>query len=280
MNFLTDQSVLVSLKIKQWTGMKQDKQVSNRIAVDSNASLDSGRYTKMLIKSQMLKNYSGTAAKMRQTHNAMTLPFLDSLRILPRKMVPSYIKNYNDIKSEAMLYVEGFLSQYEQSVNNERNRLGDLFDILDYPTKEVLKEKFGFHLNFLPVPEYGDWRIEAASKYADSIRESMENHYKEVLENSTKELWSRIYQVIAHFFDRVSDVDGRIFNSLIEHIEELADTLPLMNIMKDPHLDKIAGDIKLYLGGLDPRSLKEDIEFRKEIAERARIFMEEAERNK
>lgn len=280
MTAIHNKGILVNITIGQWSTLKRDSDVAMKIISDAKAASDSGKFFKVLMRNHNLNKYNSIATSLRRYHYDKTLPWLDGgMRLLPRQMISDYITVFNDHKSRAMHHVQEFIDEYDDIVVQSKDRLGDLYKPTDYPPKEVVRAKFKMDVSFLPIPDIGDWRLKVTEEEEEYIRESIKNDYERVLADATKEAWARLYKSISHAADKLSDMEGRLFRSVIDHLNELADILPKMNIAGDPVLNKMADDVRLYLGSADIDALRTDVEFRKQIAEKAQEILEEVKKN-
>ena len=67
------------------------------------------------------------------------------------------------------------MNAYGWEYSQAQARLGALFRADDYPSVESIASKFGFRLNYMPLPDAGDFRIDVGT---DAVNQ-MKTHYEE-----------------------------------------------------------------------------------------------------
>src|SRR5574343_976798 len=157
---LSEKALLVRLSISQWTARKHDKRVTAEVARNHNTAADVGRYNKRLVGDRAIKAVAKVANAARTDHYYHTLPWLDDgARILPSKNYIKYCEVMRSHKAEFDAVADQFSADYPQLREQAERDLNGLFDINDYPPTWEIRNKFGFELGFLPLPETTDFRV-------------------------------------------------------------------------------------------------------------------------
>ena len=68
------------------------------------------------------------------------------------------------MQNEFERLVTEFINTYKDEVINVHMKLGDLFLREDYPTTDELKRKFAFSINYMPLPDAGDFRVDIGNE--------------------------------------------------------------------------------------------------------------------
>ena len=129
------------------------------------------------------------AANARNAHYAMTMPWSDlGMRLCPtNKYIDTngYERTMTGLQSEFFRLTEAFLQAYDWEIQNAQLKLGALFNVEEYPSRDSLASKFKFRFVAIPLPDAGDWRLDIGNEAAASMREQYEKFYGDQL---TKEI--------------------------------------------------------------------------------------------
>jgi len=258
MSILNEKSMLIFLNISFWTARKYDKRISQEIEDQYNAD-DAGRYNKILIAKEYLANIQKIISAARTFHYENTLPWSDQGgRLLPSANYFNYVKDIQRFKDDFEREVANFLKVYPSLKDEARQRLNGMFDEDDYPDIFTLETKFAIKSMILPVPEADDFRVNLTDDEVDSIRTSIREQVQDSTQAGMKDLWQRLFKVVSHMLERLSDPDNKFKNTLVENIEGLCELLPKLNITNDPELDRAVREIKTKLTGNDSQTLRDN----------------------
>jgi len=255
---LNEKAMLVYLNISFWIARKYDKKISQEIEAQYNAD-DAGRYNKILIAKEHLANIQKIISAARTFHYENTLPWSDQGgRLLPSANYFNYVKDIQRFKDDFEREVANFLKVYPSLKDEARQRLNGMFDEEDYPDVYTLETKFAIKSMILPVPEADDFRVNLTDDEVDSIRTSIREQVQDSTQAGMKDLWQRLFKVVDHMVERLSDPDNKFKNTLIENITDLCDLLPKLNITADPELDEAVQEIKAKLTVNDSQTLRDN----------------------
>ena len=255
---INEKAMLVYLNISFWTARKYDKRISQEIEDQYHAD-DAGRYNKILIAKEHLSNIQKTISAARTFHYDNTLPWSDNGgRLLPAANYFGYVKAIQAFKDDFEREVTNFIKVYPDLKDEARQRLNGMFDEEDYPDVCTLETKFDIRNMILPVPEADDFRVSLNDDEVNSIKESLEKQVMNSTESAMKDLWQRLFKVVCHMAERLSDPDNKFKNSLVENIENLCELLPKLNITDDPVLAVAVNEIKAKLTANDSQTLRDN----------------------
>lgn len=264
-------SMLVELSIGCWTARKLDRKVSNQVDADSGAKTRAGNYQKNLLAgTQKLDNIVKFAANARAWHQFNTLPWSDSgLRLLPMDNFLPYKERLGDIEEEFNALVQDFLDDYPNLVSAAAFQLGNLFDRSEYPEVDQIADKFKFSYVFSPVPTAGDFRIDINEQAKAELEEQFKQNFDERLQNAMRNAWARLHECLTHAKERLEDTesgDRKVFrDSLVTNAQELVELLKVLNVTKDPELERARQQLSQTFSGLDAKDLREDADARKGV---------------
>lgn len=268
---ISSSSMLVELSISVWAGRKQDKRASEDVAAANNADKGVARVTKSLLAGcQELDALIKFASNVRNTHYNSTLPWSDmGPRLLPTAKYFAYHKQFTALQVEFDRMVQAFIDAYDLEVAQAQAKLGDLFNEQEYPTAEQLRSKFAFRLNYIPLPDAGDWRLDIGNEALSSLREQYENHYKGQLETAMKDIWTRLHDVLSTLSRQLSDQteDGKtpkIYASVFDRAIEVLDLMETCNVTGDPNMQLMQRKLQQAFRGVTVEAVKEDAYLRRE----------------
>jgi hypothetical protein len=264
-------AMLVELSISCWTARKLDKRVSQEVDADKGAKARAGNYQKNLLAgTHKLDNIVKFAANVRAWHLANTLPWSDNgLRLLPMDNFLRYKERLGEYEEEYNLLVKSFLDEYPTLVDAAAFQLGDLFDRTEYPEVNAIAHKFRFQYVFSPVPTAGDFRIDINEQAKAELTDNFNRNFDSRIKGAMKEAWTRLHECLTHVSERLEDVgdnERKVFrDSLVGNAQELIDMLKVLNVTKDPDLERARQQLSQTFTGLEVKDLRESAEIRKDV---------------
>lgn len=241
---LADKAMIVTLSVSCWTARKQDKKVAEEVEQKHGAT-DAGRYNKLLIDKQHLDPLTSMAGRIRQKHYDLTLPWLDNGgRLLPSKLFFKYQQEIGQLKDEYRQKVDSFIPLYDtQLIAAARKRLGTMYEPGDYPPGSMLRNKFSVDLDFVPVPQASDFRVEVGDAERRRIQDEITERVQQRQREAMLDAWARVRRVVTNIQARMNAPKTIIHESLIDNAQELVQLLPGLNISDDPLLAEVTHDI-------------------------------------
>lgn len=268
---ISSASMLVELSISVWTGRKQDKRASEDVAAANRADKGVARVTKSLLGScEELDAIQKFAANVRNIHYNSTLPWSDmGPRLLPTAKYFAYHKNMTGLQVEFERMVQAFIDAYDLEVAQAQAKLGDLFDVREYPNAEELRAKFAYRLNYIPLPDAGDWRLDIGNEALASLREQYTAQYTKQLEGAMKDIWTRLHDTLSVLSRQLADQteDGKtpkIYASVFDRALDVLDLMETCNVTGDPNMQLMQRKLAQAFRGVTVESVKEDAYLRRE----------------
>lgn len=268
-------AMLVDLSISVWTGIKKDKRASQEVEAQNNAEKGVARVSKKLLGDcAELKALQDFTANIRSGyHSRVTLPWSNSgLRLLPTKYYFDYHKTMTALQVEWQKLVDAFLEAYEWEASEAQAKLGDLFSRDEYPAIDKLRTKFKFNMNYIPMPEVGDWRVDIEREAQDVLAAHYQKFYAEQSQRSVMATWSIAAEALSAMSDRLADpgegerankAGSKLFrDSLVDNMMDAIDKLEVFNLTGDPTMQQMKQRLTHIMDGVTPDALREDREFR------------------
>ena len=243
--------MLVEHTCSKWTGRKKDKAASIKVVADNNADKDTATVNKMLLgDSPALKALTSLANNARNMHYAMTLPWNDlGHRMLTTAMYMKYHETMTDMQMEFDRMVEEFCSNYTWEVSRAQARIGDLFDLADYPTEESIRSKFAFRISYEAINDPKDFRVNVGEEQAALLKEHMNKHHNARFNGAMDNMWKRVHKLAVRMSERlrVAEVGEKvsktgalpIHDSMVDEAMIILDLLAACNVTGDSQQEAI-----------------------------------------
>lgn len=266
-----NQAMMVELNIGNWTANKLDRSVSEEVDQQKGTTLRAGNYRKnILAGSKELEAIHKFVGNVRNWHYKQTIPWSDSgLRLLTLKRYIAYTEQLNAYVSEFDQLKRDFVTAYPNLISNAAFSLGALFNRDEYPSVDQVERKFYFNVNYYPLPESGDFRIDAGNEMKDELMKQYESHYASKLDGVMADLWSRLHTTLKHLSDRLEVTEGgekKIFrDSLIGNAQELCGMLSDMNVTNDPKLEAARKELEQAILGVTAKDLRDSVMVRHDV---------------
>jgi len=275
MNYnITEKAMLASLHISCWSARKHDKRVSKEVD-DIYGGKDAGRFNKVLAQKEALKEIQTIIGSARTFHLEQTLPWGErGERLLPSKNYSHYSRQMRIYKQQFDDAVQAFVNDYHNVIFSAKLSLGGLFKKEDYPDANEIKRKFSFETIINPVPASDDFRVSLGAEEVDAIKLDLQKRIEDAQASATRDLWQRLYEVVAHMLERLSDPDAVFRDSLVDNIVQMTELLPRLNINDDPQLDAMRRKIEECLCGYSPDQLRKNKNTRRQAAGNARDVLD------
>lgn len=251
-NSLSNRALLVSVKISQWSGRKQDAIATNTVSAKHNTSLNAGSYTKKLLpKAKELETVNALAQNARKYFHENTLPWMhDGTRIISAKNHFNFAAEIRKLKSEYETAVEKLSDAYPDLKVNAKNQLGNLYDVNEYP--QTIGDRYSFEIIYMPLPDVKDFRTEIS----DTEKQEFIAQVELTANNAMRDAWSRLHEVVKNAAEKLSKPDAIFRDSLIDNITKIVNTLPLLVISDDKNLENATNEVKQIVSKLRTDNLR------------------------
>jgi len=265
--------LLVTLKLRAWSGRKFDRSETDDLGNRRNTH--AARVNKQLPGDKWLSQLTTHDSLIRREFYRLTLATdVTSVRLLPEQARERFETSVHDLLAQRQDIVSNMIETYPGEIESAPLRLGDMFDIADFPTQAALREKYGASVGYLPAP--ASWKMGVGNgkvaKAADDARTQM-------LETAHNDAWERITDNLENLIEKIEGylpagngkkAEGVFRDSLIENISTMTDTLRTLNVFGDPALDSAIHDMETRIASMDPALLREDAIKRTYVTDLAR----------
>lgn len=258
-------AMLVSLSISSWGGRKQDKKVTAEVEAKHGAH-DSGKFNKVLVGKALLEPINQIIGRARAAHYHSTLPWTDDgRRILPSKNFMGCTGELRTLKSEFESAVQNMIAQYPTEVQAARVRLGSMYDPGDYPDPSDIASRFAFIVEFEPIPDAKDFRVDVSAEALSDLKDSVTHTVVLRQAKAMESCYSRLREVVSKVEQRLSIPDAIFKDSLIQNVKDECSIMDGLNITNDICLTDLVAEIHSQLI-VPPQTIRNSPETRKRIA--------------
>jgi hypothetical protein len=267
---LSKSALLVELNISSWSGRKLDRKVSEETNKAKGANKDAIRANKNLFcGSDKLEKINNFVSAARQEYYTMTLPWSTSgARLLPFKEFFNFQQWVSTKEAEFDIMVDTFLTEYSSLISIQAFRLGSMFDASEYPLSSELKCKFKFGHIIIPMPEAGDFRIDAEADLKAALEEQYKAAYEERTIVAMNDLWDRLYTTVSHLRDKCA-MEKTIFReSTMDNALELCSLLTRLNVTGDANLEARRQELEKALCSTSTDALRADEGVRNDVKDK------------
>lgn len=267
---IKDKAMLVEVSVSYWTNAVHDSSVVTDIMKKTKTEEDVHRYKKVLIKPEALAQVKAARVALRAHWWAHTLPWGNAgVRILPSHKFQSFAEKLRELQNDYDNAVRAFVSNYPKMKAEARRRLGSLFNEDDFPSIERIKRKFGCTINYSPIPDAEDFRVDLSEDEKKRLAKEIEKAVADNTRGAMVALIEKLQDVIETLADRMKEDDPAIRESLIGNIKEACEEVASFNIVDDKQVEAFRKAAETLTKGIEVDKLKEDKKARKELASKA-----------
>ena len=271
---ISSSAVLVSLNISVWPASTIDKEVTTKVLDDAMAHQNAGKFKKDLLAGTSLrKDIENRAARARQFHAKQTIPWADKGdRLLPTCLFLEYKQTIDKELLEFDGMCEEFFQAYPSLCAAAPVNMGKLFKRDDYPDLDVVRGRFGFRSRISPLPEAGDFRLDAGNQeIADQIADIKTKYDADMqarLADAMRDPWDRLHKMLTTISSKLTDDKSegkRYHDTLVTNPLELCALLGKLNITKDPKLEDARLQLEATMRHADIEVIKSSPDVRESI---------------
>ena len=267
---LASSAMLVEVNISSWAGRKKDKRASTKVTEDAQAKKGVANvYKQLLGDCDELSALRGCVTAARNMHSNMTMPWSNSgLRLLPTAQYFKYTKAMSQMQNEFESLKNKFLTAYNDTVVDVQLELGTLFLREDYPTVESLNSKFAFRINYMPLPDVGDFRVDVSNEALQEMRKEYSDFYNKQYNVAMNDVWTRLHKAMTNMSERLDysgKEDKKVFrDTLVPNVTDMIELLRVCNVTQSTQMSDMANKLEDAMSGVTVEALREDDTFRAE----------------
>jgi len=266
---LSERAICVQLEIGKFSSNKKDKRVSVEVANDEHANKEVVSVNKKLMSGPLMKGVTNAEQALRKYMYEKTLPW--SREGCGIVKITEYLNVKVGLEEKARDFytaVDALVAEYDNIVNEDKAKLGGMFNQADYPSKDGFKSRF--YVKIKPVPiEKTDFRSGALSneeveRINKQIEERLENSIKEAQGESLR----RVQEKVVHLLTRLL-ADGKFHDSTVANVLSTVDEVKSLNIIENKDLEAVLKKVEETISCLSPEMIRENVKARAEAVDHA-----------
>tara|TARA_B110000858_G_scaffold171815_1_gene202571 strand:- start:221 stop:841 length:621 start_codon:yes stop_codon:yes gene_type:complete len=164
-------------------------------------------------------------------------------------MYMKYHETMTDLQMEFDRLVEEFCSNYTWEVSRAQARIGDLFNLADYPNEATIRSKFAFRISYEAINDPNDFRVNVGEEQAEILKEHMNKHHNARFNGVMDSMWKRVHKLALRMSERlrVAEVGEKvsktgalpIHDSMVDEAMIILDLLAACNVTGDSQQEAI-----------------------------------------
>ena len=259
-----------------WSGRKKDSFASEKVNDDAGADKNVASVYKALLgecdELDAVKKHIGNVRN--HVHYHYTLPWSDGgMRLLTTAAYFEYHRLMTEAQATFDTLVNTFLNAYDWEVTQAQMRLGTLFNANEYPSKDSIKEKFYFHVHYIPLPEAGDFRLDIGNAQAQHLKDSYNSYYQNRFDTAMANIWQRLLIPLKNMSEKLDYADHedkkRFNNTLVDNVLDILAVMTMANVHGDSQMIAVQNKLEEALRHVTPEALREDGYLRQSVKQTA-----------
>jgi len=261
MSKLAQRAVLMRLSLGLPGQSRKDDDLTEEVMREHSLGADAGKWDRAIYPPEALRPIKALDNEITKYHDRVTLPFDKGVGILPGGMIFEYSEKMREFKSKREALVQThFVAKYDQWVSWARQQHNGTFDESLYPGASIVARKFYLRTQPVPVPDSAHFETSVKDLLgldADSVNAQVEDATKQ----AQIELMRRMIEPLEYMATTLKKEKPRIYDTMVEHLIEIADIAPKLNLTDDPAITTFAEEIK-KLAEVKPDDLRKKTKVR------------------
>jgi len=283
---VSTRAMLADLTISLWQAQRFNRAVSDEVADSKQAARDAGRYNVHLFGPRRASKavapefaaVHDAASALYDFHVAQTLPWGGrGERLLATANFVAYTDGMRARGAHFRIAADRFVDAYPRLRVEAKPRLGALYDEADFPPADEVRRRFGYEVEFLPVPSGGDLRVDLPAAAVAEIEQQVAERVEARAREAMGDAWRRLYEAVARIRKAAGETgSGRkspVYDTLIAHAQETCAILAAINVAQDERLDVLRRRVEEELTGIAVEDLRKDEVLRQDTEQRAADIM-------
>ena len=262
-------ALLLRCSINKWDGAIRDVSASKQFMKQHNMDENAGMFSKYLVSKSALRPIEHAATQIRRFHNRMTIPWsLDGVGLITNDKLFDYTQGMRLHKEAFNAAVSNFLTHYEIHVNDARLRLGDRFELAEFPSKGQLQHKFAVDVHPLPVPSSGHILVDLADSGMDAS--AIDREVESATNKAMTRMWNSIHVRLTQLCEVLDDPEHRLHKSHFELLKDYVDKLEEFNLFDSQQFKQFIAFIRTSILGVPIDDIRHDLGVRQTGANHVR----------
>lgn len=206
-------------------------------------------------------------------------PFAGGFKILPAALYDKFMETHDRfLLGEQAVWDKWALEEYSVWATSAPQRMGDLFNLDDFPSLEDCRNRFVCQVDVRAIAAVDQWRH--ITSISPDIAATMQAREEEAVARVTREshaqLWRDIMGPLKNMVEQLGKDKTRIHETLIEHVMSITSLIPAYNaVVQDPAMNQLAEQVQLALASISTEDLRNDASIRSRVLEDAKRLVSE-----
>ena len=235
---IKNHALLVSLTVSKPQMTAKDGKATRDAEVANNAS-GAGHYRKDLYPKSLVQPILTVESSARAYIESVTYMWTRGEYLLPTAKFMEFTERIGKYQVEFDQCVTAFLNNWSNVMQQAQTSQGELFDANAYPDLTDLKNDFRFRVNYRPVTDAGDFRVQMQDDEMDALRTEVETATRESMNNMLRAPLERLKEVVQRLHEVTAKSDREVLNKKTG----VVDMRP--PIFRDSVVDNIMEEINL-----------------------------------
>lgn len=267
---LFEKTIAVSLSF----GTIANQRRTSLAGVVVDADKDRLNMNALILQCPEMKAIRGVMAKTRERilddKKGLTLPalFKRGVALVPHSLVDQVEQILHDARAELATHVEDLITNYDQRIEEDRQRLRSKFSLRHYPSKAALRDTFTITWRYMSLTPSAQLKTISSAVYQKEVARAIKDA-QEISEAIKQTMRAAAYELVKAFRDRLGyDNEGNplVFrNSTVNNLTEFIANLEHRNVTGDQELSDLMSEITGLLNGVNPDALRNNESLRKAV---------------
>ena len=199
---------------------------------------------------------------------SISLPFPEpGIRLIPQGSIGEFNEQMSCLRDELDEAVLELNEHYDELRHAARERLGDLFDLSDYPT--TLVGMFAIEHDF-PSVEPPPYLRQLSPELYQQECQRVQSRFDEAVQLAEQAFIEELARLVDHLTERLSGAeDGKpkVFrDSAVTNMTEFFERFRSLNVRSNEQLDALVGNAQRVVRGVEPQQLRDSQALRQNIS--------------
>ncbi len=200
----------------------------------------------------------------------VSLPYPEpGLRLIKRETIGDFDSQMEVFRDELAVAVSELDLHFAEMCEAARDRLGDLFDVSDYPA--TLVDEFAITHDFPAVEPPNYLRQLNPEVYEQECRR-VQSRFVEAVELAEQAFLEELAKLVEHLTERIAgqeDGKPKVFrDTAVTNLNEFFDRFRSLNIGSNEQLDQLVSQAQAAVSGVGPQELRTNEQLRQSVSTR------------
>ena len=214
------------------------------------------------------KAVSGVRGRVLSYWKGISLPYPEAgIRLIRQDDIGSFNVQMTTLKAELTEAVERLEEHYAELQAAARERLGRLFNPLDYP--QSLSGLFAVEWDF-PSVEPPEYLRQLSPELYRQESQRVSARFDEAVHLAEEAFFAELSKLVSHLSERLSgqeDGKPKIFrDSAIDNLDDFFQRFRALNVGSSEQLDRLVDQVRNIVSGVEPQQLRDAPSLRQRVA--------------